>query len=126
MVRSFNLTSINLNVLGYGVKSRLNQIPWNSQIIVGHDVNAADFGTLISCNCVLTKKFHANITDDDGETCCEHTNEWINVKLNDNPCEDASDAHETNKDDRLCPMMNVETFFPVKSDEKCYFVNKKL
>lgn len=124
MMRSFNLTSIDLNVLGYRIKPSLDQIPWNSQIIIGNDVNAADFGTLISCNCVLTKKFHTNITDDDGETRCKDTNKRINVKLDDNPCKNASYAHETDKNDRLCPMMNVETFFPVKSEEK-YFVKRK-
>lgn len=105
-----------LDVLGYAVEPRhINEVPRYPQVVVRNDVDRAHFGTLIGRHRVLAEKLHAHVADDDGEARCQNANEWIDVEGDDDPREDAGDAHETYENDRLRPVMNVKTFFPVQS-----------
>lgn len=139
------LAPIYLDILADAVQPRLNQIPRNSQIIVRHDIDGADFGTLISCDGVPAQQFHAHVADDNGEASRQHPNERIDVQLDDDPSENPRDAHQTNllkaeknfievfdhqsccqtyQNDCLRPVVNVKAFFPVKSESGSGYVIK--
>lgn len=87
MVGDFvSLTPIYLNILWNAVEPRLDDISRYSQIIVRHDVNRADFCPLVSRDRVLSKKFNANIADDDCKTSCQDPNERVDVQCDYYPC----------------------------------------
>lgn len=64
------LATIHLDILANAIEPSLNQVSRHPKIIVGYDVDRANFGTLICCHSVFAEKLYAHIADDNSKTCC--------------------------------------------------------
>lgn len=83
--------------------------------IAGHDVDRADLGALVRGHRVLTEQLYAHVADQDGCAGRQDAHNRIDVHLNDDPRTGASDAHGSDQNERLRPVVDCEAFLPVKS-----------
>lgn len=88
--------------------------------IARHNVNRAYLCPLVGNDRVFAQQLDAHVTDEYRNAGGQHTDDRIDVHLNDDPGTGAGDAHGGDQNERLGPVVDGESLLPVKSARARY------